>query len=105
MDWKPFWKIIEEAYRPDAIDHFEALKERLDSLKWPEVIEFQAKFDEAIADYNAALKSNPKLASALYGRGLAKQKKGDNAGGQIDMATANLVQSDIADEFAGYGVK
>jgi tetratricopeptide (TPR) repeat protein len=63
------------------------------------------KFDEAIADYNAALKSNPKLASALYGRGLAKQKKGDSAGGQVDMATANLVQSDIADEFAGYGVK
>jgi tetratricopeptide (TPR) repeat protein len=63
------------------------------------------KFDEAITDYNAALKSNPKLASALYGRGLAKQKKGDTAGGQIDMATANLVQSDIADEFAGYGVK
>jgi len=63
------------------------------------------RFDEALADYNAALKLNPKLASALYGRGLAKQKKGDNAGGQIDMATANLVQSDIADEFAGYGVK
>jgi tetratricopeptide (TPR) repeat protein len=63
------------------------------------------RFDEALADYNAALKINPKLASALYGRGLAKQKKGDNAGGQIDMATANLVQSDIADEFAGYGVK
>jgi tetratricopeptide (TPR) repeat protein len=63
------------------------------------------KFDEAIADYNSALKSNPKLASALYGRGLAKQKKGDSAGGQIDMASANLVQSDIADEFAGYGIK
>ena len=63
------------------------------------------RFDEAIADYNAALKSNPKLASALYGRGLAKQKKGDTAGGQVDMATANLVQSDIADEFASYGVK
>jgi tetratricopeptide (TPR) repeat protein len=63
------------------------------------------KFDEAIADYNAALKSNPKLASALYGRGLAKQKKGDTSGGQVDMASANLVQSDIADEFAGYGVK
>src|SRR5580692_10135027 len=63
------------------------------------------RFDEALADYNAALKLNPQLASALYGRGLAKQKKGDNAGGQIDMATANLVQSDIADEFAGYGVK
>jgi tetratricopeptide (TPR) repeat protein len=63
------------------------------------------QFDEAIADYNAALKINARLASALYGRGLAKQKKGDTVGGQVDMATANLVQSDIADEFAGYGVK
>jgi tetratricopeptide (TPR) repeat protein len=63
------------------------------------------QFDSAIADYNAALKVNPKLASALYGRGLAKQKKGDSAGGQVDMASANLIQTDIADEFAGYGVK
>jgi tetratricopeptide (TPR) repeat protein len=63
------------------------------------------QFDEAIADYNAALKINARLASALYGRGLAKQKKGDTVGGQVDRATANLVQSDIADEFAGYGVK
>ena len=40
------------------------------------------QFDSAIADYNAALKIDPKLASALYGRGLAKQKKGDSAGGK-----------------------
>jgi tetratricopeptide (TPR) repeat protein len=63
------------------------------------------QFDSAIADYNAALKVNPKLASALYGRGMAKQKKGDSAGGQVDMAAANLLQTDIAEEFAGYGVK
>jgi tetratricopeptide (TPR) repeat protein len=63
------------------------------------------QYDNAIADYNAALKINAKLATALYGRGLAKQKKGDAAGGQVDMAAANLLQSDIAAEFAGYGVK
>jgi tetratricopeptide (TPR) repeat protein len=63
------------------------------------------QYDNAIADYNAALKINAKLASALYGRGLAKQKKGDATGGQVDMASANLLQSDIADNFAGYGVK
>ncbi len=63
------------------------------------------QYDNAIADYNAALKINARLASALYGRGLAKQKKGDAAGGVVDMAAANLVQSDIADNFAGYGVK
>jgi len=52
MDWKPFWKIVEEAYRPEPIDHFEALKERLDGLKWFEVIEFQARFDEMVAAAN-----------------------------------------------------
>ena len=52
MDWKPFWKIIEESYRPDAIDHFEALKEHLHTLKWFEVVEFQARFDEAVAEAN-----------------------------------------------------
>jgi tetratricopeptide (TPR) repeat protein len=63
------------------------------------------QFDDAITDFSAALKQNSRLASALYGRGLAKQKKGDTAGGQVDMASANLIQSDIAEEFAGYGVK
>lgn len=52
MEWKPFWKIVEEAYRPDPIDHFEALKDRLSELKWFEVVEFQARFDEAIAAAN-----------------------------------------------------
>jgi hypothetical protein len=52
MDWKPFWKIIEESYRPDAIDHFELLMEHLGQLKWFEVVEFQARFDEAIAEAN-----------------------------------------------------
>ena len=49
------------------------------------------QFDDAIADYNAALKINPKIASSLYGRGVAKLKKGDSSGGTVDMATANLV--------------
>ena len=53
MDWKPFWKIIEESYRDDPIDHFEALKERLGQLKWFEVVEFQARFDEAISVANS----------------------------------------------------
>jgi Protein of unknown function (DUF4240) len=52
MDWKPFWKIIEDAYRADSVDHFESLKERLGTLKWFEVVEFQARFDEAIAAAN-----------------------------------------------------
>jgi hypothetical protein len=31
------------------------------------------------------LKFNPRQAGSLYGRGLAKQKKGDNAAGDADI--------------------
>ena len=47
-----------------------------------------SRLDEAIADYDAALKLNPKMAASLYGRGLAKQKNGDQAGGDADIAAA-----------------
>ncbi|MBA4066798.1 MAG: hypothetical protein C0501_24440 [Isosphaera sp.] len=47
MEWKPFWKVLDDAYRPDPVDHFEALKDRLGELKWFEVVGFQARFDEA----------------------------------------------------------
>ena len=34
MEWKPFWKIVEDSYRLDPIDHFESLKERIqDDMK------------------------------------------------------------------------
>jgi hypothetical protein len=47
------------------------------------------------------------LASAgmLYGRGLAKARKGDRNGGTANIATAKAIKSDIADEFARYGLK
>lgn len=63
------------------------------------------RFDAAIADYSAALRQNPKTATSLYGRGLAKLRKGDTAGGNADIVAAKTIQSDIADEFARYGVK
>src|SRR5262249_6022445 len=52
MEWKQFWKIIDDAYRPSGPDHFEALKERLGQLKWFEIVAFQARFDEALAAAN-----------------------------------------------------
>src|SRR3954466_8737187 len=58
----------------------------------------------AIADYDAALRINPKHPSALYGRGIAKRQTGNAAGGDSDVAAAKLIQPDIADEFASYGI-
>jgi hypothetical protein len=62
------------------------------------------RLDEAIADYNSALQLSPRLASSLFGRGVAKLKKGDTDGGNADIAAAKAIQADVADEFAGYGI-
>jgi hypothetical protein len=63
------------------------------------------QLNNAIADYDAALRINPKHPSALYGRGIAKLRSGNAAGGNGDIAAAKLIQRDIADEFAGYGIR
>ena len=62
------------------------------------------QFDAAVSDYDAALRLNPKLASALYGRGVAKLKNEDPAGTE-DVAAAKAIQADIAEEFARYGMQ
>ncbi len=61
--------------------------------------------DRAIADYDAALQRNPKLVDSLYGRGIAKQKKGDSAGGNADITAAKSMNEKIAEKFSDYGVK
>ena len=63
------------------------------------------QFDNAIKDYDAALKGDPRLAGSLYGRGIAKLRKGDKNGGAADINAAKSVKADIADEFARYGLK
>jgi tetratricopeptide (TPR) repeat protein len=62
-------------------------------------------FAKAIADYDAALRSNPKHADSLYGRGMAKLKSGDTVAGEADIAAAKALQANIAEIYAGYGVK
>ncbi len=62
------------------------------------------QLDNAIADYNAALKGNPKLATSLYGRGVAETKKGDANAGGADIAAAKAIQADIADQMASVGI-
>jgi len=62
------------------------------------------RLDEAIADYDAALKVYAKGPTALYGRGVAKRKKGDVAGGDADIAAAKAIKPDVADWHAKWGV-
>ena len=61
--------------------------------------------EPALKDYDAALKIDPKLAGSLYGRGLVKQRKGDRAGAQADIAAAKAARADIAAEFSRYGIR
>jgi tetratricopeptide (TPR) repeat protein/predicted aspartyl protease len=49
------------------------------------------KLDKAIADYNAALKINPRIAWSLYGRGVAEMRKGMTSQGEADMAAAAAI--------------
>jgi hypothetical protein len=48
---------------------------------------------------------SPEGASSLYGRGLAKLKKGDRAAADADVAAAKVIKADIAEELARYGIK
>jgi tetratricopeptide (TPR) repeat protein len=62
-------------------------------------------WDKALAHFDAALSVFPSVAFSIYGRGLAKLKMGDIAGGNADMARATSLQPDIANKFALYGLK
>jgi len=63
-----------------------------------------AAYPAAISDCSAALAANPKLASSLYLRGLAKKKTGDATGGEADATAAAALDRSVADSFASYGV-
>ena len=63
------------------------------------------QYENAIADYDAALRISPRLPQSLNGRGIAKYKKGDAVGGDADIEAAKSIRADITEEFARYGVK
>ena len=62
------------------------------------------EFALAVADYDAALKERPKLASSLYGRGIAKLRLGQAADGRADLARASRIEPGIAETYAKRGV-
>jgi tetratricopeptide (TPR) repeat protein len=61
--------------------------------------------EDAIADYNVALGLNPSLATSLYGRGVAKLKKGDTDSGNSEIESAKRIHPDIADKLQRYGIQ
>ena len=61
-------------------------------------------YDQAIADYDEALKLEPKSAGAMYGRGIAKLRKKKTAEGESDIAVAVKTWPQVADEFKRRGI-
>jgi tetratricopeptide (TPR) repeat protein len=61
-------------------------------------------FDKAIADYDVALKMNPQMPAALYGRGLAKIKKNRRSEGDKDIAEAVKMAPTVANGYKKMGL-
>jgi tetratricopeptide (TPR) repeat protein len=63
------------------------------------------RYAEAIADYDAALATNPRLYGALYGRGRAKQLAGlDADSAAADIAAARRLNPKVVERFAIRGL-
>ena len=67
------------------------------------------RYDEAIGEYDTALRLNPTAnrlqAASLFGKAIAEQRKGDVADGSTDLDLAQAIAPDIAQTFASYGIK
>ena len=61
------------------------------------------QLDQAIADYDAALKVDPKRASSLYGRAVASRAKTGQSD-SADIGAAEAIDPRIAATFAGFGL-
>jgi len=69
------------------------------------LVQFRRKdYAAAIADESAALDKKPKLAAALFTRGLARLASGDSSGGNVDIANARGIQPKIDHFYAAYGL-
>ena len=62
-------------------------------------------YEESIAEYDRALTIDPTLSPSLYGRGIAKHRKGDKSGGDADIEVALKAHPEVAGEFDEYGVQ
>jgi tetratricopeptide (TPR) repeat protein/predicted aspartyl protease len=62
-------------------------------------------YDKSIGDYDAALKMNPQMARAFYGRGVAKIRKKQITEGEADIANAEKIAPKIAEQFEALGLR
>lgn len=62
------------------------------------------RYEDAINNYDRALKKIPDLAVALYGRGLAKIKIGKTIAGDVDLKAAEVLLPEISVEYKKWGI-
>lgn len=62
------------------------------------------RYRESIASYDEALAGDPREAVSWYGRGVAKRRLGDNAGGDQDIAKGKEISPSVEAEFSRYGL-
>lgn len=62
------------------------------------------RLEDAFHDYDSALQINPRIPTALYGRGLTELRAGETSQGQSDLAAAEKLDSGIAQRFATIGL-
>lgn len=74
----------------------------MDSRAW--VLLRMGRLDEAIGQYDAAIKAQPKQAWSIYGRGLAKLRKGDKTGAEADIAAAKAIEPAVAENAKRMGL-
>ena len=65
----------------------------------------QQRWQDAWNDYDAAARADSTTASHFYGRGIAALRLGRTAEGQADLAHATQLSANVAQNYAGYGVK
>jgi hypothetical protein len=63
------------------------------------------RLNEALADYAAEIHVGPGNAYPLFGRGVAKHRKGGLPGSNADMASAKAIKEDVAEAMAKLGVR
>ena len=62
------------------------------------------QLDKAIADYDDALKRQPRAPGPMYDRGLARVKQGKAAEGQAEMQAALALDPSLAQRAQRYGL-
>ncbi len=75
-----------------------------DALDSRAMVQFRlARYDDVLADLNAALDQEPEQAASLFMRGVVRARMGQD--GAADLAAARLITPTVDKEFARYGIK